>query len=336
MTSMMKEQALPRCGGLCAIGEAARRIECVEFLCIAGDEAMLRRLPRGNWIGGTIPYFMGPNGGETNREQVFISEVAHLDPLPQIRFHDVTSLDQVCAEAPNNGYSILIMPAFSAVHSHYARNAPGFDDMFVKPIVGWVSGCHLEDLPQAVPAVVNGQTGEFDTERAVVMHVSLPSDHYARVEILNLLEQGAGDEIRFAETGFSARDCLINGAPARLADYLGVHGGNLRLPLVADYCGAMINVSFKGIDEAEGRVDFYAPVFKDVSYRLARRSEVDVASHGGDQGMRTVFSCNCILNYLYDDLEGRRTGAFTGPMTFGEIAYLLLNQTLVYLVIERA
>jgi hypothetical protein len=49
-----------------------------------------------------------------------------------------------------------------------------------------------------------------------------------------------------------------------------------------------------------------------------------------------VFSCNCILNYLYSQLEGRRTGGIVGPITFGEIAYQLLNQTLVYLEIEKA
>jgi hypothetical protein len=49
--------------------------------------------------------------------------------------------------------------------------------------------------------------------------------------------------------------------------------------------------------------------------------------------VNTAFSCNCILNYLYADLEGKKTGSITGPITFGEIAYQLLNQTLTYLEI---
>ena len=49
-----------------------------------------------------------------------------------------------------------------------------------------------------------------------------------------------------------------------------------------------------------------------------------------------AFSCNCILNYLYSNLEGKRTGSITGPITFGEIAYQLLNQTLAYATIQRA
>jgi hypothetical protein len=53
-------------------------------------------------------------------------------------------------------------------------------------------------------------------------------------------------------------------------------------------------------------------------------------------GDNLIFSCNCILNYLYADLEGKKTADFTGPITFGEIAYQLLNQTLAYITIEDA
>lgn len=321
------------CGRLMNVSEAAERIGAGAWLWIAGDEALLRSLPRGHWIGGTTPYFMGQEGGKLSREQLFVTEVRVYGAQPWIRFHDVTSLARVCVEAPEQGYSFLIIPAFSAVHSYYARNAPGFEDMFVKPVVGWVAGVHLDHLTNAAPGVINGETGVFDCERALVMHVPLPDDHFARVEIVNLFEQGNGDRIRFPETGFSAGQCLINGQPAHLADYLSTHDIDLSLPLVADYCGAMINVSFKGVDTASRRVDFYAPVFADVEYRLARRRAGGVEPADAQQ---SAFSCNCILNYLYDRLEGRRTGAFTGPVTFGEIAYLLLNQTLVYLAIERA
>ena len=43
-----------------------------------------------------------------------------------------------------------------------------------------------------------------------------------------------------------------------------------------------------------------------------------------------VFSFNCILNYLYGNLNGKKIPPYTGPVTFGEIAYQLVNQTLVY------
>ena len=48
-----------------------------------------------------------------------------------------------------------------------------------------------------------------------------------------------------------------------------------------------------------------------------------------------MFACNCVLNYLHGQLEGRRTGTVLGPMTFGEIAYQLLNQTMVYITVQK-
>jgi hypothetical protein len=33
-------------------------------------------------------------------------------------------------------------------------------------------------------------------------------------------------------------------------------------------------------------------------------------------------------------LEGKKTGGVTGPITFGEIAYQLLNQTLAYISVK--
>jgi hypothetical protein len=47
-----------------------------------------------------------------------------------------------------------------------------------------------------------------------------------------------------------------------------------------------------------------------------------------------VFACNCILNFLYSGLEGKITEGMYGPITFGEIAFQLLNQTLVYLDVK--
>src|SRR2546428_12260923 len=41
------------------------------------------------------------------------------------------------------------------------------------------------------------------------------------------------------------------------------------------------------------------------------------------------FACNCVLNFLYGKLEGTHAG-LAGPFTFGEIAFQLLNQTMVY------
>jgi hypothetical protein len=330
---MSPNETAPASGGLISVDAAAELIRDGAFLAIAGEERLLRELPTGNWIGGTTLHVMSQKGGERSRDRLFVTPIETWGYSPRIAFYDISALSRLCTDGPANGYSLIILPAFSAVHSLYARRAPEFEDMFVKPVIGWVAGCSLEQRDQRPPMVVNGWTGSFDTECAVVMHVDLPPDRYARIDIFNRFKQGTGDCIRFPETGFSVAECLVNGAPQNFAEYLTARGIDERLPLVANYSGAMINVSIKGIDRRQGRVDLYAPVFEEMEYRLAVPSAEKPPRRPKDG--HVAFACNCILNYLNDGLEGHSTGGFTGPITFGEIAYLLLNQTLVYLSIEE-
>ncbi|MBT0959575.1 DUF6976 family protein [Denitromonas iodatirespirans] len=318
--------------GLMSVAAAAERILGGQVLSIAGDEAALRQLPPGQWIGGTIPYFMAAEGGTVSREQVFVQVVSDYAAPPRLRFYDAASLPQLCRNAPEHGYSLLIVPAFSTCHSDFARNAPNYEDMYLKPLAGWVAGTHLDDAGRARPQVVHGPTGQFSAEHAVVMDVELPPERYAQIEILNAFRPGEGAAITFAQTGFDAGACQIDGSPANLADYLLDQAIDTRLPLVADYCGAWVNVSIKDIDAAARRVAFYAPVFPGLTYRVAVPVDGSGATDAVPSAADTVpFACNCILNFLYGALEGKPSGPLTGPVTFGEIGYQLLNQTQVYL-----
>lgn len=324
---------------LVSISQAADLINGGKYLCIAGDESALLQLPKGNWIGGTSPYFMTDEGGLVTRDKVFVSEIEFFGESPALRSYDAESLAQICRNAPDNGFTILIVPAFGPCHEDFAKNAPGYEEMYLKPLIGWVAGMHLDDRGRLTPKVMLGPTGEFSDQIAVVMDVPLPADRFANVDIINLFKPGEGDAITFTATGFSARDCMVNGQPDNLARYLESCKADRRLPLVADYCGAMINVGIKSVDAAAGLVEFYAPVFPDTVYRIAAPVADYVASFQAalpqiEEGV--IFSCNCILNYLYSGLEGKRTAGMTGPITFGEIGYQLVNQTLVYLTVHPA
>lgn len=338
MTASRTSPAQPVSGTLMDLRDALVAIRSGAYLSIAADESLLRRLPPGNWLAGSIPYFMGQDGGQTSRQKLFVTELPTHAGTPQLRWYDAGNLHKVALEAPSHGLTVLIVPAFSEVHSRFAREAPSFEDMYMKPLVGWIAGVHLDDLGQAAPVVVNGQTLVFSQDRALAVHIPLPASIYPRIDILNLFQPGAGDAIRFPSTGFSAQECFVNDQLVNLAQYLTHQGIDTRLPLVADYSGAMINVSFKAVDAAAGRVDFYAPVFDDVAYRIAEPvpdyAQAFARSLPGD-ALGARWSCNCILNYLYGGLEGQRTGPITGPMTFGEIAYQLLNQTMVYVNLEK-
>ena len=324
---------------LTSIEEIIKVIENGRILCLAGDEKLLKSLPKGRWIGGSIPYFMGEDGGETTKEKIFATEFdPELIQRVQIKCYDTSTIHNITKETPDNGFTILLIPAFTQIHLDYARNAPEYEDMFIKPVAGWVTGLHLDDLGSTAPMVINGGTGMEATDQAVAMHITLVPGKIAQVGIVNIAQQGDGDTFEFPETEFSASDCLINGVQSNLADYLKEHHVDVRSPLVADYSGAMINVSIKEINETDKTVSFYAPVFNGVKYKLAvpQQDYVQAFQAAIPTLDNVSFSCNCVLNYLYSELEGKSTGTLYGPMTFGEIAYQLLNQTLVYITIEDA
>ena len=328
---------MPTTNRLMPIAEAAALIKQGRCLAVAADETALAQLPRGHWIGGSIPYFMDATGGCSSRDHVFVSEIPRFAEPPRLRLCDVDALPMICHKAPDNGFTLVIIPAFSEAHERFAHDAPNYEDMYMKPLAGWIAGVHLDDLGKRTPKVFLGETGEMSDQHAAVMDVTLPPEKMARIDIVNLFRQGEGDAITFPEAGFSAETCLINGKPTRFSEYLLARKIDTRLPLVADYCGAMINVSFKAVLADEKRVEFYAPVFPGQVYKVAAEvpdyvTAFQAALPKGVEGL--TFSCNCILNYLYSNLEGKRTGGITGPITFGEIAYQLLNQTLVYLVVE--
>ena len=325
-------------GRLMSVEVASQLILSGNSYSIAGDESLLRQLPAGNWIGGTIPYFLGQDGGQTTQNAVFLAPLPYSPIPPIIKSYDEASLPTVCLDGPDNGFSLIVIPAFSGVHSAFARNAPGYDDMFIKPLVGWISGIHLDQMDRQVPMAVNGQTLAFERDKAVVLHMPLPTNLVAHIDILNLFKPGDGDSIRFTTTGFQIDQCTINGQPARISDYVRDRQIDTRLPLVADYEGAMVNASIKGPRD-DGGMDMYAPVFEGVEYRFAApigdyvsAFEAQLPQHQSP----ACFACNCILNYLYLNLEGKRLPDMWGPMTFGEIAYQLLNQTMVYLRVEQA
>jgi hypothetical protein len=130
---------------------------------------------------------------------------------------------------------------------------------------------------------------------------------------------------------------LVNGKEVVFADYLVENNIDTQLPLVADYNSVLINVSIKSVSEEIKTVDLYAPVFAGTEYRFARpvsNYPTSFTEHlQGLKDTKPIFSCNCILNYLYGELEGQSTPPFAGPVTFGEVAYQLLNQTLAYVEI---
>lgn len=321
------------------VAEASARIAAGDVMVLAGDEALLAQLPRGNWIGGTTVYFVTEAGGAVVRDRLFATTFPQATGATP-RHVDVAGLNGIASGYKPGGFTMIMIPAFSVAHSNFAVEGQTYPGLFDQPLAGWITGVHLDEIGQRAPKVFDGTTGEGHDEGAALLHVALPEGASVDLDILNIFSQGkdVAHSFTFAEGGFAAKTARVNGAEVNLARYITEQGIDTRLPLVANYAGALVNVSIQSVDAEVGEVKFYAPVVAGVEYRLANAlgSYAQAFAAGAGAAGTGQYSCNCILNYLYGELEGQRTGGFTGPVTFGEIAYILLNQTLVRMDISSA
>ena len=323
---------------LCSVSDAAKLIASGRILFVGGEENLLRQLPSGTWIGATSANFMSASGGVTDGDHIFVTDITDVAEKAEVRSYSADELRDIGSHYPENGFTVLNIPGLSPLHQTFACEVQTYPGVFNSPLYGWIAGVHVSDIGKRAPKTFAGD-GAAQDNRAAALHVTLPEGKAAKIDIINLFGQGDGADVEFGAEGFEASgDCRIDGKPTNFACYVAANGIDTRLPLVADYNGAMINVSLREVDASAGKASFYAPVFKGVKYKFAKpvpdyvqEFDKQLAAIGGD---KVAFSCNCILNYLYAGLEGKRSGSVVGPITFGEIAYMLLNQTLVYVSIE--
>jgi len=312
--------------------ETKRLVSEGKLLHIAGDEKLLNQLPKGNWIGGTTPYFITDDGGITSSDKLFVNEIDFALDF-KLSEYDKNNIEEITKNAYDNGVTLLVVPYASDVAIKYSKEAPNSEELLLTPIVGWISGFNLETGGTA--KAYNGNNGTWYNDKAVALHIELPDDKYASIGIINIFDYDENsDKIEFFEDSLSVKKCLVNGKEVIFEKYLSENNIDTQLPLISDYNSVLINVSIKSVSKDNNTVDLYAPVFAGREYRFAS-PVVDYHERFKKflkecENNKPFFSCNCILNYLYGKLEGKSTKPFAGPVTFGEVAYQLLNQTLVF------
>ncbi len=317
--------------------EVVKKIGENKRLILAGDEKLLSKLPAGNWMGGTIPYFMGDEGGMFSKEKISVTELPEYVENFDVKVYDKETIKNVYNDAPENGFSLMLIPKYDDLLLDFAINVPMYENFAMKPLLGWVTGMSLEDENHDKPKVYLSNTGY--TDKAIVLHAVLPKNKVAEIGLINIFEQGNGDEIEFFDNGFSAKEVLVNGIKTGFGEYMEKNNIDPRFLFVADYMGVMINIGIVEKKYTKGdTVEFFAPVFKGIKYKYCKPmvSYVDqfLPMMPTDKADDIVFSCNCLKNYLHGGLVGKKTGGIKGPVTFGEIVYQLVNQTLVYLTIQ--
>ncbi len=317
--------------GLFSPKEVSQMISPDNFLILAGSEKALAELPRGNWIAGTTPYFILDSCEKViSQDLIFVNQLPDFITGAEIQEYDAASIRNIYADAPDNGFTMLILPNESEVLFEYALNAPNYAKFACSPVCGWVSGQLSEEMAEKPALAASGIHAGFTKDRAVAMHVSLPPDKYAEIKIFSPFKTKAEPVIVFDRDGWTQKEAVINGVRHNFAAYLSENKIDTAYPLVADYAGAQICVSF--LKTENDTVFAYAPLFKGPEYRL---SELDSEAREMllPESDCIVCSLSCILNFQHPEMCGKYLDRMHGPVTFGEIAYQLVNQTTVYLTV---
>jgi hypothetical protein len=317
--------------GLFTTEEVSAMILAGHNLLLAGDAKLLSQLPAGNWIGGSTPFFiLYPENRTTSYDKIFVNQLPDFVTKTEIREYDETNIQSIFNDAPQNGFTVLIMPFASPVAVEYSINATNFADFAAKPVCGWLSGQPLEIIMTEKSYTASGIGPCISSEKGVAMHITLPESKYAEIHIFNPYKQGNGDSIMFEENSLMVKEAIINGVKRNFAEYLREIGYDMLMPLVANYSGAMINDVICAMDGDV--VPMSAPVFKYLDYRIAVVDDAIVEPSLLSE--KIVFSVTCIGNFIQPDICAQYLRKMNGPVVYGEIAYQQVGQTTVYVIVD--
>lgn len=328
---------------LMGLDEVIKEIKSGQCLIVSASEGFISKLPAGNWIGGSTPYSMSNEGGSYSEDKAYIQAIPEYVKNMRVQSYGKDEIQKVYQDAYESGFSVILIPAFTDVLVKFALDGPRFPMFGQKPLIGWVTGARLDVLGKTPAKVVDGTKLTSSADKAIVAHFELPENKFADIGTINIFDiKMDGDVLQFDTDGIEVQNVSVNGgATTSFSQYLIQRKIDLRWPLVGQYHGTMVNSSFYPTDNLGEKVQLFAPVFRGVKYRLsigagdyntylnAFRKKVSQIEHS-----KVVVTCNCIFNFLYGDLEGKQLDELNGPFVFGEVAYQLLNQTLVYLTID--
>jgi hypothetical protein len=318
---------------LCNLNEASAIMAAGRHCIVSGSANLISKLPRGNWIGGTTPYLMSGSGNGVSGDRLLVTEMPEEWEFMCVQRYGVGGVSYISGDCAPGGFSIVIVPFGTDVEQVFSKDAINRVGLSDRVIAGWVSGVagnHSGEHPQ----VFYGPTGHGIEDEIVALHMKLPEHLKPVVDVINIFEEGDGDGIGFISNGFSANYAIVGGKTVTFSKYLAENRVNLSLPLVATINGVKYNSTLCGYDAGSGGVRFYAPVFRNIIYKVAKpiegqmmRIREALPHDSGD----VVFGCVCIGNYMDGALADYKGSGFEGPVSYGEIAGFLTNQCIVRL-----
>ncbi len=311
-------------------------------LVISGEEKLMEKLPRGNWIGGTIPYvYLKNEPGKADKSKLFVTDFTESISDFKILTLEEESLATVNTIGFENGFSFLLLPAGKKVHHTFAAYSKDYSTIKNNPLIGFVAGTNLEDYKKGKePKLFNGDVKQAFSDSAVVLYCSLLTPKSARVGVINIFDPSPEFSIEVFEDTTKVRECMINGEFTNLYQFMKDNKIDINHPLTFEQGGTSTNVSFQFLNKETKEVYFFSPLLKGRRYQFSKKIEyyrptfIAKLLDKLENETSIIYNCNSILNYNQCGLNKSGMG-LSGPATFGEIANTLMSQTLTYLAIDE-
>ncbi len=322
------------------------KAEVVDFInsgrimLLSGSEKALSGLPAGKWIGGTTPYFMD-GVGKLDEDKIFVDDFTLIAQDSKLEVFDSSNIQDIAKKGFKNGFIVMTMPIDSDVYFQFSDHSLEYDNIYDNPLVGFVSCCKFEDFGNVQTYSVSGIDGKLVSDKAVALYVALPDYLTARCEIMNFdtIDENTS-KVVFPKTSFVQSDCLIDGKPGNISDYFeNVVKAKLGkyTQMITSQNGALINRDPRVVNTKTGETSFFSPVYAGDEYYLVKNGSDYFKMFNDNLKSKTadVVTClSCISYYFGGNFEGRSI-CKNGVYAFGEIAYQLLNKTIVTLEIDH-
>ena len=111
---------------------------------------LLAALSSGEWIGGTIPYFMSEDGGMFSKDLLQAIVLPDAVAAATVKLYEPGELDRIPGDYPSNGFAYAVIPAFSQAHQTFAQDCSTWEGVLTVLLVGWIAGIDLKDLGKAL------------------------------------------------------------------------------------------------------------------------------------------------------------------------------------------
>jgi len=109
--------------GMRSVADAVKMIEQGKALLLAGDEALLTQLPTGNWIAGTTVSFMTEDGGMTDREHLFVTDLSDFADRAIVKRYKIGEIPHIANDYSASGFTVLIVPSGSDILASFAKKS---------------------------------------------------------------------------------------------------------------------------------------------------------------------------------------------------------------------